>query len=391
MDRIGDYGGGDSGLLFLAMVEARIMSDTGRAKSSVYIEWAKTRSMARFSLATSGIFNYPLSDLPVKIEDLEVSGPSLYGYGPLQRSLALKCQVPPYNVVAAIGTSMANHLAMAAMIEPGDEVLIERPAYEPLLAIASYLGAEIKRFERRFEDGFTLDPEEVSRKISPRTRLVVMTNLHNPTGALTANDAISRIGEIALAVGARVLVDEVYLEAAYESAPRSAFHLGKNFIVTSSLTKAYGLSGLRCGWVVAASELAERMWKLNDLFGVIPAHAAERLSVIALKNIEQIAERAKQLLETNRELINRFLDSREELEVVRPQFGTVLFPRLLRGNVDDLCNLLREKYETSVVPGRFFEMPDHFRIGIGCETETLVGGLERLGAALDEMDRVRAS
>lgn len=373
------------------MVEACVMSDTGRAKSSVYIEWAKTRSMARFSLATSGIFNYPLSVLPVKIEDLEVSGPSLYGYGPLQRSLALKCQVPPYNVVAAIGTSMANHLAMAAVIEPGDEVLIERPAYEPLLAIASYLGAEIKRFERRFEDGFTLDPEEVSRKISPRTRLVVMTNLHNPTGALTANDAISRIGEIALAVGAHVLVDEVYLEAAYESAPRSAFHLGKNFIVTSSLTKAYGLSGLRCGWVVAASELAERMWKLNDLFGVIPAHAAERLSVIALKNIEQIAERAKQLLETNRELINRFLDSREELEVVRPQFGTVLFPRLLRGSVDDLCNLLREKYETSVVPGRFFEMPDHFRVGIGCETATLVGGLERLGAALDEMARVRAS
>ena len=280
---------------------------------------------------------------------------------------------------------MANHLAMAAILEPGDEVLIERPAYEPLLAVAAYLGAEVKRFDRRFEDGFALDPEHVSRNISPRTRLVVITNLHNPSGALADADTVSRIGEVARGVGARVLVDEVYLEALYDDAPRSAFHLGEHFITTSSLTKAYGLSGLRCGWVTAAPKLAERMWKLNDLFGVIPAHAAERLSVVALANIEQIAEQAKRLLETNRALMNEFLDSRDDLEAFRPQFGTVLFPRLARASVDDLCSLLREKYETSVVPGRYFEMSDHFRIGIGCATETLAEGLRRLGAALDEM------
>ena len=361
------------------------MSNTDRVKGSNYIEWSKTRSLARFSLAMSGLLNYPISQIPVKIEDLEISGPSLYGYGPLQRELAVKCDVPPYNIVAAAGTSMANHLAMATLLDPGDEVLIERPAYEPLLATASYLGAEVKRFERRFEDGFALDPDEVSRKISPRTRLVVITNLHNPSGAFTDNDRIKRIGEIALGVGARVLVDEVYLEATYEQSPRSAFHLGEHFVTTSSLTKAYGLSGLRCGWVMAESTLAHRMWKLNDLFGVVPAHAAERLSVIALKNIAEIGEHARALLETNRRLINEFLDSRDDLEVVRPKFGTIVFPRLKSGTVDDLCNLLSEKYETSVVPGRFFEMPDHFRVGIGCATETLVEGLKRLSAALDEI------
>ncbi len=361
------------------------MSNAGRVKGSNYIEWSKTRSLARFSLATSGLINYSISDLPVKMEDLEISGPSLYGYGPLQRALAIKCDVPPYNIVAAAGTSMANHLAMAALIDPGDEVLIERPAYEPLLATASYLGAEIKRFERRFEDGFAIDPDEVSRNISPRTRLVVITNLHNPSGAFTDNDRINRIGEIALSVGARVLVDEVYLEATYDQSPRSAFHLGEQFVTTSSLTKAYGLSGLRCGWVMAESTLAHQMWKLNDLFGVVPAHTAERLSVIALKNLERIGERAQELLETNRKLINKFLDSRDDLEAVRPQFGTIVFPRLKRGGVDDLCSVLREKYETSVVPGRFFEMPDHFRVGIGCTTETLIEGLKRLGAALDEI------
>lgn len=360
------------------------MSNAGRVKGSNYIEWSKTQSLARFSLATSGLVNYPLSDLEVKIEDLEISGPSLYGYGPLQRALAVKCDAPPYNIVAAAGTSMANHLAMATLIEPGDEVLIERPAYDPLLSLASYLGAEVKRFERRFEDGFALDPDEVGRKIGPRTRLVVMTNLHNPSGAFADNDRVKRVGEIASGVGARVLVDEVYLEATYGQSPGSAFHLGEHFITTSSLTKAYGLSGLRCGWVMAASALAQRMWKLNDLFGVVPAHSAERLSVIALENISRIGERARALLETNRALIDEFLDSRDDLEAVRPQFGTIVFPRLKRGSVDDLCNLLREKYETSVVPGRFFEMPNHFRVGMGCATETLVEGLKRLGAALDE-------
>jgi aspartate/methionine/tyrosine aminotransferase len=367
------------------MVEARFMKNAVRAKGTNYIEWAKTQSLARFSLATSGLLNYSLSQLPVMIEDLEISGPSMYGYGPLQRALALKCGVAPYNIVAAGGTSMANHLAMAVLVEEGDEVLIERPAYEPLLALASYLGAEVKRFERRFEDGFALDPDEVGRKIGPRTRLVVLTNLHNPSGAFTDTDRVKRIGEVASAVGARLLVDEVYLEAMFDQSPRSAFHLGEHFVTTSSLTKAYGLSGLRCGWVTAASTLAERMWKLNDLFGVIPAHAAERLSVIALEKIAEISARARDLLEKNRALINEFLDTRDDLEAVRPQFGTIVFPRLKRGGVDDLCNLLREKYETSVVPGSFFEMPDHFRVGIGCATETLVEGLGRLGAALDEM------
>ena len=90
-------------------------------------------------------------------------------------------------------------------------------------------------------------------------------------------------------------------------------------------------------------------------------------------------------------MINEFRDSRADLEAFRPQFGTVLFPRLARASVDDLCSLLREKYETSVVPGRFFEMPEHFRVGIGCATETLAEGLKRLGAALDEIAAIRSS
>lgn len=356
-----------------------------RVMSSEYMYWARTRSQARFSLANSGVANYPLSELPVKIEDLEINGPSTYGYKPLQQAIAAKCNVAPENVVATNGASMGNFLAIAATIEPGDEVLIEHPTYELLVSAARYLGAEVKRFPRRREHAFRFDASEVERYVSAETRLIVVTNLHNPSSAPVDEVTLRQVGKIARRSNARVMVGEVYLDGMFEETPRSAFHLGSEFITTNSLTKIYGLSGLRCGWILAESELAKRIWRLNDLIANIPAHAAERLSCIAMANLDQIAQRSRRLLETNRAMLNRFLDERNDIEATRFEYGTVSFPRLKHGSVDDLCDLLREKYETTVVPGRFFEMPDHFRLGLGGEIEVFAGGIERLGEALDSL------
>lgn len=364
--------------------EERYLSSRSETRS-VYLEWAKLRSAAKYNLATSGLDGFPLAKLPVNIEDLEISIGGSYGYPALQERLARKNGVAPECVVAANGTSMANHLAMAGLLEQGDEVLIEQPTYEPLLTVAEYLGANVRRFPRRFENGFQLDPHEVERSITARTRLVVVTNLHNPSGARTPDSQLGLVGEIARSRSAHVLVDEVYLDACFDPHARSAFHLGENFIVTSSLTKAFGLSGLRCGWILAPKPLAERMWRINDLYGVIPAHAAELLSVIALDHLKEIEEYARTRLQTNRPILQQFLTSRKELAVVRAEAGTTAFPRLLSGKVDALCQILREKYDTTVVPGRFFEMADHFRIGIGGKTESLEEGLKRLGEALDEI------
>ena len=355
------------------------------AYSSSYMHWAKTQSESRFNLATSGLGNLSIRDLRVSLDDLELTY-GRYGYPPLLRMLATRYGVDTNSIVTTAGTSFANHLAMAALFEPGEEILFEEPAYEPMLATARYLGADVKRFQRKFEDGFRVDVEEIAALVSERTRLIVITNLHNPTGVFTDESTLKQVGEIAQRVGARVLVNEVYLEAMFDEAPRTSFHLGQHFVVTSSLTKAFGLSGLRSGWVIADTDLASQMWLLNDLFSATQVHIGERLSVVALNQIDEIAARAKALLDRNRALLNAFLDMREDLECVRPQFGTVMFPRLRSGEtVTRLCRLLREKYETTVVPGRFFERPTHFRVGISGDTDTLEAGLERLGNALDEI------
>lgn len=345
------------------------------------MEWAKLRSPARYNLAGSGVMSYPLAELPVALEQLEINGPNDYGYRPLVEKLARKAGVPAECVVETIGTSLANHLAMAATLDPGDDALIERPTYGLLVDVAEYLGAEVRRFERRPEDGYRIDPDEVKKKVTARTRLIVLTNLHNPSSAYTDEATLRAIGEVAAQAGARVLVDEVYLEAMFERAPRSSFHLGPQFIATSSLTKGYGLSGLRCGWVLAEAKLAERMWQLNDLFAATAAHPAELLSVVALDNLAKIADRAKSILAANRARVEAAL---ENMDVFRPEHGTVLFPRLRRGNPEEFLRTLREKYETSVVPGRFFEAPEHFRVGIGGDTQMTAEGLERLGRALRE-------
>jgi aspartate/methionine/tyrosine aminotransferase len=355
-----------------------------REIGSLYLEWAKLHSKAHFFLAGSDVSHFPFSELHANVADLSLSPPGGYGYKPLLERLAAKAGVGTECVVHAQGTSMANHLAMAALLEPGDEVLIEEPTYEALLAVAQYLGAKIRRFPRKLETGFQIDPREVERAISPRTRLIVVTNLHNPSGVRTPDSALRIMGEIARSLGANVLVDEVYLEACFDSPWQSAVHLGHNFIATSSLTKAYGLTALRCGWVLAAPALAERMWRINDLFGASSPFPTDLLSVLALDRLPQVAARAKKLLDANRPLLQSFLDSRKDLLAIWPEAGTVAFPQLTSGHADAFCQLVFEKYETSVVPGRFFEAPEHFRIGVGGETEIVREGLHRLAAALDE-------
>jgi aspartate/methionine/tyrosine aminotransferase len=316
-----------------------------------------------------------LQDLGPRAEELEINGQSLYGYEPLQQALAAHSGVPPDCVVAASGTSMANFIVMSALVQAGDEVLIEYPVYEPLLATARYLNASIKRFPRGSH------PDDY---ISTRTRLIVVTNLHNPSCTQLDESSLDELGLIANSVGARVLMDEVYLECMYERR-YSAFHLCQQFVCTGSLTKAYGLGGLRCGWILAEPDLVRRFWRMKDLLDPGASHPTELLSLVALRNIDRLAIRAKALLDRNRALVADFLSNCRQLEVALPKYGTCVFPRIRSGDGDRLFDLLHNRYDTDVVPGRFFEMVDHFRMGLGGDTDTLSEGLNRLDRALKEL------
>jgi aspartate/methionine/tyrosine aminotransferase len=124
---------------------------------------------------------------------------------------------------------------------------------------------------------------------------------------------------------------------------------------------------------------------LHDVFGAVGPQPSERLSVVALIKLPKFIARAKRILETNRAVLNDFLDTREDLQAVRTETGTTSFPRLLKGRVGDLYDSLNQKYDTAIVPGRFFESPQHFRIGMCAEPELFKEGVKRLGAALDDL------
>jgi aspartate/methionine/tyrosine aminotransferase len=354
------------------------------AMQSDYMHWAKFKPPVRYQLTGSEVPHFRIDRLPISIADLDLDGASHPRYRPLREAIAQRYDVAVEQVVAADGTSMANFLALAALIAPGDEVLVERPTYEPLLGAASFLGARIRHFERNASDAFRLDVTAIEAVLSPATRLIVITNLHNPSGSLAEETELRALGDIAARVGARVLVDEVYLDSAVPPRP-SAIHFGPQFVCTNSLTKVYGLSGLRCGWILAEPELAERMWRLNDLFGVNQAHPAERLACLAFAQLDEVVGDTPAMLDCNRRLFNNFVENRSDLQCMPALHGITAFPRWSGGDTLRLDDRLRERYDAAVVPGRWFELPDHFRVGFGLPTNEFEEALNRLGAALDDL------
>ena len=288
----------------------------------------------------------------------------------------------PDCVVTAAGTSGANYLAFATLIEDGDEVLLEHPAYGLLEDALLSLGAVVKRFPRDPEQGYALDPAAVRRALTPKTKLIVVTNLHNPSSVLAPEGALREVGDIARSVGARVLVDEVYLDAVYENTPRTAFHLGPEFVVTSSLTKMYGVSGLRCGWILARPDLARAMWRMNDVMAATPVHPGELISVAIFRHLEPVRDRFRRIVTADRVVLNAFLDRVSGVSAARTAWGTTCFLRLAAGEADSFLERLRAERETSAVPGRFFGMPECFRIGMGVNSEMFAEGLRRVEESL---------
>jgi aspartate/methionine/tyrosine aminotransferase len=347
-----------------------------------YIEWAKLPQAAAFNLAVSGMPHASFEDIGGIPADMPLAGSNSYGFPPLLEQIARTYGVQPAGVVTTTGCSMANYLALATLVAPGDEVLIERPTYEPLLRVAEHLGAVVSRFDRPPDNDCRLNPHDVIARLTPQTRVIVIANLHNPSSQFVPDSALQEIGEAATRVGARVLVDEVYLDAVFDQARRSCVHLGPAFVSTSSLTKVYGLSALRCGWILADEELAKRAWRLSDLYGNVQPFTPDWLAARAFTHLPKLRDRARRLLETNRNVFEEWARARVDIDGVTSTWGTTVLVRPHVPSVDAFCERLRDHYEVTVVPGGFFEAAAYIRIGLSVEPALLREGLTRLGDCL---------
>ena len=348
-----------------------------------YLLWAKRRPHPANDLARSDVVACTLDDLPGAREALELTGRNDEGWEPLVEKVAAHHGVSPGQVATATGTSGANFLVCAALLRPGDDVLVEQPAYDPLLAVPRLLGANLVRFERRFDDGFRLDLDRVAAAMTPRTRLIILTNPHNPTGILTGAHDLRALAELAERRGCYVLADEIYLDAVAGPRQPVAATLSARVITTSSLTKAYGLAGLRCGWALADRRISEEIRRARDLVDGTGSVLAERAAAAAFEALPALAVRAQAILAPNLARFAAFIAAQPALEWVVPAGGTVAFPRLRAADTaDDFADRLLARFQTAVVPGRFFEAPAHFRVALGIRSDELERGLEAIGLAL---------
>jgi aspartate/methionine/tyrosine aminotransferase len=337
----------------------------------------------RYSLAFSGVPPCDVSVLSPSLDDFTMVADNEYGWAPLLDRIAQRYAADPENVVLAHGTSMANHLVCAAMLEPGDRVLSEWPVYDPLVTVPRYLGCEVDYFERSESDAYAIDLNRVEDALTSRTRLVILSNLHNPSGALIHRAHLKDLAGLADAKDFYVLLDEVYLEWIYGWAdePATAFNISPRFITTRSLTKVFGLAALRAGWILADIDLASRMRRLNGLFASSMSHPAERLAARVFDNAAELLAAQRTRVNYNRALLSEFIESQPSLSWTAAQTGTIGFVHLAGGTVDALLAHLQAN-DSLITPGRFFGVADHFRIGFGMERAQLEGGLARLDAAL---------
>jgi aspartate/methionine/tyrosine aminotransferase len=354
-----------------------------------YLRWAKAHPPARINLARSGVESCPPSMLRLGVRDLVVTLPVHDGYLPLRRAIASRYGVDVGEVFTVSGgAGFAAWFACAAVLNGaprGSEVIVERPTYEPLLRIPEALGYRVRRLDRRLDAGFAIDLDRFAALVNPRTKLAVVSTLHNPSGARIDRPALQRMARILRRVGAFLVVDEVYLECLFGAKPESSVHAGPNVLAANSLTKAYGLDGLRAGWVLGPRETIRRAWMIQDLLANNGVAPGERMTLAAFKRLGAIRRRVHATLDPNLDRLRRFFERETRLEAFVPEGGNVAFPRLPGGvDSDRLAARLINRYSTLVVPGRFFESARHIRISFGCRPALLEEGLANISRALDD-------
>ncbi|HVJ91541.1 MAG TPA: pyridoxal phosphate-dependent aminotransferase [Labilithrix sp.] len=346
-----------------------------------YLSWATAfYGKVAYDLASSGIPAPKWIELGIPTPDID----DVSAVGSLRKAIALYNDVPPEEVVPALGTSHALFLAYAALLSPGDEILVETPGYEPLTRVAEGLGAHVRTFERRAEDGYRVVPKRVAAAMSSRTRAIVVTSLHNPSGIRVDHEVVRELATLAEAHGAYVIVDEVY--APFDALPldgvfrRSTRKIAPNVVAISSLTKCYGLGMYRLGWILGSGDVVDRANAASiATFGHLPlAHAS--YGVAAFSALGTLARRAKSLVGEKRGLAEQWAKSLPNAQWSAPAdglFGLVTLPG--RGDLLPRIEARAREAGVLVCAGTFFGAPESFRLSwASCDSKRFEEGLERL-------------
>ena len=290
----------------------------------------------------------------------------------------------PENILVTTGAIEANFLLFNVLLEPGDHVVAPHPAYQQLYSVPRAIGCDVDLWEIRPETGFRYDIVELERLLRPDTRLIVINSPHNPTGAMLSAAELARVYELADSVGARVLSDEAYrwlvIQGEDEPAP-PMYNLGPLGVSVGTLSKPFGLPGLRIGWMAAPAELVARCWGMRDYVSLSPGKLNDALAVLALRQREKIWKRNAAIIAANLATAKAWVAERSDLLSWKPPRGGLL--ALVHYNLDipslDVANKLAEEYSVMLAPGSAFGYEHHLRIGIGQEPSVFKAGLEAAG------------
>jgi aspartate/methionine/tyrosine aminotransferase len=355
---------------------------------------------ARYDIAESGILPLSTNDL-LAFEEPEERQAILEGlletplrYSEASGSLELRTTLAntyrdctPENILVTTGAIEANFLLFNVLLDPGDHVVAVNPAYQQLNSVPSAVGAEVALW-RIGSESYRYDLDELERLVTSRTRLIVVNTPHNPTGAMLSEEELGRVYDLAESVGAWVLCDEAYrwLEVPGGDAfPPPAFDYGPNAISVGTISKPFGLPGLRIGWMAAPPQIVTECWSMRDYTSLSPGKLSDALAIVAFKHRERIVERNRRIISQNLEATTRFVEERSEFLSWRPPRGGLL--ALLRYELDvpslELANRLSEESGVMLAPGSAFGFEHHLRIGIGQDPPVFAEGLRRAGAFLD--------
>ena len=287
------------------------------------------------------------------------------------------------NIVVGNGTAEANYIAIWRLIEPGDEVVMMLPNYMQIWGVARGQGATVVPWRLREERGWEADVDELAALVTPRTKLIAVCNPNNPTGSILSEAAMKRIVAVAEKAGAWILADEVYRGAELDgNESRSFWGLSDRVLVACGLSKAYGLPGLRIGWVAGPAPMIEDLWARKDYLSIAPSSLSDHLAQVALRPEvrPKILSRTRGIVNANLPVLMEWMNHHTPgFRLVPPRAGAIAYPRYSWPiNSTLLMERLRDEESLLVVPGDQFGMDGFLRIGLGNEPHELKASLTRM-------------